>query len=493
MLWVSRAFPLGWALAVWAGLRPATASATEVGYAIHIEGTAARMVGAPKSDQYTWGGGGFLAPELTIGKRFGLELAVGGLGLAGGTTPVVGMEETGSGHAVLVEPGVRLHPFGRAPGGTAFSAGGIWMAGGAGFAYTGKLPRGALNARLGFDMVVSRMVRLGPTVGFDQIIETRSVVLPEDARMVTFGIHAVVEPPPAARLPPAPDDDPDRDTIRGPRDKCPNIPEDFDNFQDDDGCPDDDNDGDKIPDVMDQCRDVPEDYNGLEDADGCPDADKDRDKDTIPDFRDQCRDVPEDFDKFQDEDGCPEEDNDKDKIPDAKDNCINEPETYNGYADDDGCPDEKNVRVEGDEIVLDDRVYFRVNLADVQVRSWPLIQSVANLLKANPQYALVRVQGHADDTGPSDYNLDLSIRRSRAVRDMIVAFGVAESRLVVEGFGERQPAQSGANEGARQKNRRVELIILKRTNPDQVPPSQSPPPKPPPSKPPKPNDEDVYP
>jgi hypothetical protein len=57
-------------------------------------------------------------------------------------------------------------------------------------------------------------------------------------------------------------------------DKCPQAPEDFDGFQDQDGCPDPDNDADGIPDSLDKCPNAPEDYNGYMDADGCPDGGK---------------------------------------------------------------------------------------------------------------------------------------------------------------------------------------------------------------------------
>jgi len=53
-------------------------------------------------------------------------------------------------------------------------------------------------------------------------------------------------------------------------DKCPNEPEDFDGFEDEDGCPDPDNDKDGIPDVVDKSNE-PETVNGVDDEDGCPD------------------------------------------------------------------------------------------------------------------------------------------------------------------------------------------------------------------------------
>jgi len=65
--------------------------------------------------------------------------------------------------------------------------------------------------------------------------------------------------------------DQDGDGIFDESDKCPDQPEDYDNFQDKDGCPDVDNDGDKIKDADDVCPFDAEDVDGYQDDDGCPD------------------------------------------------------------------------------------------------------------------------------------------------------------------------------------------------------------------------------
>ena len=169
--------------------------------------------------------------------------------------------------------------------------------------------------------------------------------------------------------------DQDADGIDDRKDQCPTIKEDFDKFEDDDGCPEDDNDGDKIPDNVDKCALQPENLNGLDDKDGCPDELPDKDKDGIqdaddkcaeevggdpkkvlrqpgpnygcldsdqdgvPDKVDQCKDQAEDTDGFNDTDGCPDPDNDNDGIIDDNDECIDQPEIKNGFKDEDGCPD----------------------------------------------------------------------------------------------------------------------------------------------------------
>lgn len=80
---------------------------------------------------------------------------------------------------------------------------------------------------------------------------------------------AVVTPQPAPVAAESPDVD--GDGIENTLDRCRDVAEDCDEFEDDDGCPDLDNDADLIFDACDKCPGLPENWNGLEDEDGCPD------------------------------------------------------------------------------------------------------------------------------------------------------------------------------------------------------------------------------
>ncbi len=80
--------------------------------------------------------------------------------------------------------------------------------------------------------------------------------------------------PPAPLVLPLAPKDTDGDGIIDSEDVCPNEPEDFDGFEDEDGCPDPDNDQDGIPDTVDQCPLEAETINGVKDDDGCPDVGK---------------------------------------------------------------------------------------------------------------------------------------------------------------------------------------------------------------------------
>lgn len=97
---------------------------------------------------------------------------------------------------------------------------------------------------------------------------------PEAAPAVTAGPAAApaAPVPGAVRAPQARVLDSDGDGIPDDRDQCRLVAEDWDGFQDLDGCPDLDNDQDGIPDVRDGCPNDPETYNGYYDHDGCPDA-----------------------------------------------------------------------------------------------------------------------------------------------------------------------------------------------------------------------------
>jgi len=259
-----------------------------------------------------------------------------------------------------------------------------------------------------------------------------------------------------------PDPDNDNDGIPDKDDRCPNEPEDMDGDQDADGCPegnDGDRDGDGIPDSKDKCPDEPEDKDGFQDADGCPDPDND--KDGIPDKKDLCPNDPEDFDGFEDADGCPDPDNDKDGIPDVRDKCPNEPETYNGYQDEDGCPDKGNVIIEGDKLVILKKIKFRTNSAEILPESNEILDAVATTVIHHPEFTLIEVAGHADERADDAYNLRLTQDRVNSVMSALVQRKVPRERLRAKGYGEFCPEDPGHNEDAWEKNRRVEFKIVK--------------------------------
>ncbi len=262
-----------------------------------------------------------------------------------------------------------------------------------------------------------------------------------------------------------PEPDNDRDGLLDEVDKCPNEPEDKDGIEDEDGCPDEDDldrDNDGIQDDVDECPDDPEDKDDFKDQDGCPDPDND--EDGILDVDDVCINDPEDKDDFEDQNGCPDPDNDKDRILDKADKCPNEPETYNGNDDDDGCPDRGRVIVNQSNIEILDKIYFETDKAIIKPESYPILDAIAATLLGNPDIQLIEIQGHADERGDDDHNEQLTDDRAHSVQDYLADKGVEKERLRAKGYGEKKPIDPGHNEDAWSKNRRVEFIILKRAN-----------------------------
>jgi outer membrane protein OmpA-like peptidoglycan-associated protein len=258
--------------------------------------------------------------------------------------------------------------------------------------------------------------------------------------------------------------DNDRDGILDADDQCPLIPEDRDGDQDQDGCPEgveSDRDGDGLIDSRDRCPDEPEDRDGFQDDDGCPDPDNDND--TILDTLDNCPNDPEDFDNFQDDDGCPDPDNDQDGILDANDRCPNDPETFNGVDDEDGCPDVGTLELLGTEINLREQIQFETDSAEIRPVSIPIIEQMVNLLRENQNLTLVAIEGHTDERAPDDHNLRLSTDRANSVMNALVQRGIAADRLVAGGFGEYCPKDPRHNAAAWEQNRRVVFRII-RTN-----------------------------
>ena len=251
--------------------------------------------------------------------------------------------------------------------------------------------------------------------------------------------------------------DADGDGIPDELDKCPTEAEDFDDFQDEDGCPDLDNDGDGILDADDKCPNDPEDMDGFEDEDGCPDPDNDGDG--ILDVDDQC---PNDAGSPENN-GCPDPDRDGDGVPDRIDNCPDEP----GTVENQGCQDTQLVVIGDGQLEILERVYFKTGSAKLQKRSWALLDNVAAVLNAHPEIKKIRVEGHSDKTGSLKFNMTLSKKRANTVVRYLVGRGkVSRSRLVAKGFGPKQPLVPDAKTKEEQAmNRRVEFHIVTKAEP----------------------------
>jgi peptidoglycan-associated lipoprotein len=105
-------------------------------------------------------------------------------------------------------------------------------------------------------------------------------------------------------------------------------------------------------------------------------------------------------------------------------------------------------------------VYFGFDKYNVDSSYRPMLQQNAAFLKANAQRHVL-VEGNTDNRGSREYNIALGEKRAVAVRDTLLADGVAPSQVDVVSYGEERPAVEGNNEAAWAKNRRADLAYGK--------------------------------
>lgn len=259
--------------------------------------------------------------------------------------------------------------------------------------------------------------------------------------------------------------DRDGDGIADKDDACPDVPglkdmkgcpdADGDGITDkDDACPNDkgtiatngcpDADGDGIADKDDAC---PNDK-GLAATNGCPD----RDGDGIADKDDACPDVK----GLAALKGCP--DRDGDGVADKDDQCPD----VKGLANNHGCPaiDESKKKEVIEKINFAAKnIQFETGKDVIKPVSFAKLDTVVNIMKAY-SYTNWSIEGHTDNVGKADKNLDLSKRRAAAVKKYFMDKGIDAARLTSEGYGDTRPAADNKTAAGRAINRRVEIKLI---------------------------------
>ena len=247
--------------------------------------------------------------------------------------------------------------------------------------------------------------------------------------------------------------DKDDDGITDDIDACPEVPGEPNPDPTKDGCPPSDKDQDGVVDIDDACPNTA----GLRSADatknGCP---KDSDDDGYHDEIDACPQIAGDPNDDPKKNGCPADD-DEDGIANKKDACptaVGDPHDdpdKNGcppdpdgdgirYADD-ACPNEKGVpdpdprnngcprfvRMGKGSIQITQRIEFETygdSLAEsVTGNSAAVLSEVAGVIKDHPEFTILEVQGHTDDSGDEEFNVELSQRRAETVRRWLIDEG----------------------------------------------------------------------
>jgi len=130
-----------------------------------------------------------------------------------------------------------------------------------------------------------------------------------------------------------------------------------------------------------------------------------------------------------------------------------------GCAKEEVKPEQKAEPKEiGTTVTLED-INFEFGKAELMPVASQTIDPLVDVLENNPKRNIL-IEGFTDSVGNEQYNLKLSLQRANAVRDAITAKGISAGRITTKGYGEQFPIDSNATPAGRQKNRRVEIIIM---------------------------------
>lgn len=236
----------------------------------------------------------------------------------------------------------------------------------------------------------------------------------------------------------------DKDQVRTQIDQCQNSYRQFGvNMI---GC-ELDTDKDGIFDHNDQCLNTPagEKVNFL----GClPDTDKD----TVVDVNDKCPLTP--LGTKVDANGCKINlDLDNDGVLNEMDKCPNTP--AGSVVNQHGCIPEVQVLT---------NIVFDTDSAAIRDDQQPLLEDDLKVLKDLQADEVVLITGHTDSAGSNAYNLTLSWRRAMSVKNFLVAnSNILAASIYVSGQGESSPIASNDTAEGRQKNRRIQLEVIPKT------------------------------
>jgi outer membrane protein OmpA-like peptidoglycan-associated protein len=138
-------------------------------------------------------------------------------------------------------------------------------------------------------------------------------------------------------------------------------------------------------------------------------------------------------------------DGDGDGVSDAKDQCKNTPKGFTVNAI--GCALKKNLNVK-----------FDPNSSTISTTSKINIREFAQFLKRYPN-AQVSVVGYTDTSGNRESNKRLSTKRAQIVKNLLIKYGVAASKITAVGKGDLNPIATNDTPEGREKNRRIEVEI----------------------------------
>lgn len=118
------------------------------------------------------------------------------------------------------------------------------------------------------------------------------------------------------------------------------------------------------------------------------------------------------------------------------------------------------VEVTPDAIEVHEHINFASLSFEIDASSFGLMDQIVAVIQEHPEITHIRVEGHTDNVGDADQNLELSTQRAAAVVTYLTEHGVDAGRLASEGYGLTRPIADNDTDEGRAANRRVEFNII---------------------------------
>jgi OOP family OmpA-OmpF porin len=118
------------------------------------------------------------------------------------------------------------------------------------------------------------------------------------------------------------------------------------------------------------------------------------------------------------------------------------------------------VEVRDNKIEIKEKIQFEYNKAVILPASFSLLDEIADVIKKNPHIKKISIEGHASAEGDPKHNLKLSDDRAKSVQKYLVDKGIDAKSLTAKGFGITKPIADNKTEEGKEKNRRVEFVIV---------------------------------